>query len=43
MWLTGQDIVCCGVVGAMMSGVLTATTILGLRKSAPLMKRIFAS
>jgi len=43
LWLTGQDVVSCGVVGAMMAGMLTATAILGLRQSGPLMKRIFAS
>jgi all-trans-retinol 13,14-reductase len=42
LWLTGQDIVSCGVVGAMMGGLLTATAIAGPRKMAPVMKRIFA-
>ncbi|HET8731070.1 MAG TPA: NAD(P)/FAD-dependent oxidoreductase [Moraxellaceae bacterium] len=31
LWLTGQDIVSCGVVGAMMGGVLTAQAIGGLK------------
>ena len=43
LWLTGQDVLSCGVVGAMMAGMLTATAILGLRQSGPLMRRIFAS
>ncbi|MDH4055033.1 MAG: NAD(P)/FAD-dependent oxidoreductase [Gammaproteobacteria bacterium] len=42
LWLTGQDILTCGVTGAMMAGVLTATTIVGVRKIAPLMKRIYS-
>jgi all-trans-retinol 13,14-reductase len=41
LWLTGQDILSCGVVGAMMAGLLTATAIAGVRESAPLLKRIF--
>jgi all-trans-retinol 13,14-reductase len=31
LWLTGQDILSCGVVGAMMGGVLTAQAIGGLK------------
>lgn len=42
LWLTGQDILTCGVTGAMMAGVLTATGIVGMRKIAPLMKRIYS-
>ena len=41
LWLTGQDILTCGVTGAMMAGLLTTTSIIGLRKISPLMKRIF--
>ncbi len=41
LWLTGQDILTCGVTGAMMSGVLTVTSMLGMRKVSPLMKQIF--
>lgn len=41
LWLTGQDILTCGVTGAMMSGVLTVTAILGMRRASPLMKLIF--
>lgn len=39
LWLTGQDIVSCGVVGAMMGGVLTAQAIGGL-KMLPVLKRV---
>jgi len=42
LWLTGQDILTCGVTGAMMAGMLTATSIVGVRKIAPLMKRIYS-
>jgi all-trans-retinol 13,14-reductase len=42
LWLSGQDILTCGVTGAMMAGVLTVTSIVGLRKISPLMKRIYA-
>ncbi len=41
LWLTGQDILTCGVTGAMMAGVLTTTSMIGPRKMAPLMKRIY--
>jgi all-trans-retinol 13,14-reductase len=42
LWLTGQDILTCGVTGAMMAGVLTTTSIVGMRKIAPLMRRIYS-
>jgi len=42
LWLTGQDILTCGVTGAMMAGMLTTTSIVGLRKMSPLLKRIYA-
>ena len=41
LWLTGQDILTCGVTGAMMSGMLTVTAMLGMRKMSPVMKQIF--
>ena len=41
LWLTGQDIMSCGVAGAMMGGVASATTIAGLRRMAPVMRTIF--
>ena len=43
LWLTGQDVLTCGVTGAMMAGLLTASSVAGFRKSAALMKRIFAA
>ncbi len=42
LWLTGQDILTCGVTGAMMAGLLTVTAMAGPRKIGPLMKRIYA-
>jgi len=41
LWLTGQDVLTCGVTGAMMAGLLTTSTIIGMRKSTGLLKRIF--
>lgn len=41
LWLTGQDVLTCGVTGAMMSGVLTTTAMVGMRKISPLMKKIY--
>jgi len=41
LWLTGQDVLTCGVTGAMMAGLLTTTAILGLRRSRPLLNRLF--
>ncbi|MDE2401182.1 MAG: NAD(P)/FAD-dependent oxidoreductase [Burkholderiales bacterium] len=40
LWLTGQDIMSCGVVGAMMSGVMTASSVAGMRRMWPLLKKI---
>ena len=40
LWLTGQDVLTCGVTGAMMAGMLTVTAMMGLRKISPLMQRI---
>jgi len=42
LWLTGQDILTCGVTGAMMAGLLTTMSMVGTRKMAPLMKRIYS-
>jgi all-trans-retinol 13,14-reductase len=42
LWLSGQDILTCGVTGAMMAGMLTTMSIVGARKMAPLMKQIYA-
>ena len=41
LWLTGQDVLTCGVTGAMMAGLLTTTAIIGPRKAATLMKHIY--
>jgi all-trans-retinol 13,14-reductase len=41
LWLTGQDVMSCGVTGAMMGGLAAATSVAGLRRMAPLMKRVF--
>jgi len=41
LWLTGQDILTCGVTGAMMAGLMTTTAMTGMRRMGPLMKRIF--
>lgn len=40
LWLTGQDTLSCGIVGAMMSGVLTTTAVAGMRRIGPVLKRI---
>ncbi|HSN52117.1 MAG TPA: NAD(P)/FAD-dependent oxidoreductase [Woeseiaceae bacterium] len=42
LWLTGQDTLTCGVTGAMMSGLLTTTALVGMRRIGPLMKRIYS-
>ena len=41
LWLTGQDILTCGVTGAMMAGLMTTTAMVGVRRMAPLMKEVF--
>jgi all-trans-retinol 13,14-reductase len=40
LYLTGQDIVSCGVVGALMSGMITAMSVVGLRGAKELMRKI---
>jgi all-trans-retinol 13,14-reductase len=42
LWLTGQDILTCGVTGAMMAGLLTTMSMVGARKMAPLMKQVYS-
>jgi len=42
LWLTGQDILTCGVTGAMMAGLITTMSMVGTRKMGPLLKRIYA-
>jgi len=42
LWLTGQDVLSCGVAGAMIAGFLTATQILGFKNGLKLAKDAFA-
>ena len=42
LWLTGQDILTCGVTGAMMAGLITTMSMVGARRMAPLLKKIYA-
>lgn len=42
LWLTGQDVLTCGVVGAMMAGMLTSLSVAGMRRMGPLLKRVMA-
>ena len=42
LWLTGQDVLTCGVTGAMMAGMITTMSLVGTAKMGPLMKRIYA-
>ena len=42
LWLTGQDVLSCGVAGAMIAGFVTAIQILGWRKGAKLAKKALA-
>jgi len=41
LWLTGQDVMSCGVAGAMMGGVAAATSVAGLRKLSPVLRGVF--
>ena len=41
LWLSGQDVLTCGVTGAMMAGLLTTTAIVGPRRAATLIKHIY--
>ena len=41
LYLTGQDIMSCGVAGAMFGGLVTAQSILGWRRGGALLQRIF--
>jgi len=43
LWLTGQDILSCGVAGAMIAGLVTAIKVLGLRKGIKLAKMALAN
>ncbi|MBB3060666.1 phytoene desaturase family protein [Microbulbifer rhizosphaerae] len=42
LYLTGQDILSCGVAGAMFAGAVTAQSILGWRRGTALLRRVFA-
>jgi all-trans-retinol 13,14-reductase len=42
LWLTGQDTMSCGVVGAMMGGVVTFATMAGFLAGSRVLKRAFA-
>ena len=42
LWLTGQDVLSCGVAGAMIAGFLTAARILGVRDGMKLAKLAFS-
>ena len=41
LWLTGQDVMSCGVAGAMMGGMTAATAIVGARRMLPVMQQVF--
>ena len=41
LWLTGQDVLTCGVTGAMMAGMITTMSMVGARQMRPLLKRIY--
>ena len=40
LYLTGQDLISCGVVGALMAGMVTAMSVVGFRGAGTLMKKI---
>jgi all-trans-retinol 13,14-reductase len=42
LWLTGQDVLTCGVTGAMMAGLITTMSMVGPRTMGPLMKKIYS-
>jgi len=42
LWLTGQDTMSCGVVGAMMGGVTTFAALAGWRQGTRVLRRAFA-
>jgi all-trans-retinol 13,14-reductase len=42
LWLTGQDVLTCGVTGAMMAGLITTMSMVGPRTMGPLMKQIYS-
>ncbi|SDK54460.1 phytoene desaturase family protein [Microbulbifer yueqingensis] len=42
LYLTGQDIMSCGVAGAMFGGVVAAQSILGWRRGTALLRKVFS-
>ncbi|WP_066960827.1 NAD(P)/FAD-dependent oxidoreductase [Microbulbifer sp. Q7] len=42
LYLTGQDIMSCGVAGAMFAGLVTAQSLLGWRRGGAVIRRIFS-
>jgi len=42
LWLTGQDVMSCGVTGAMMGGLAAAVAVAGMRKMGPVLKDVFS-
>lgn len=40
LWLTGQDVMSVGIVGAMVGGTLTATAIAGVRRMGPMLAKL---
>src|SRR5512137_924235 len=38
LWLTGQDVMSCGVSGAMMGGMASAVAVAGMRRMGPVLK-----
>ena len=42
LYLTGQDVITCGVVGALMAGMVTAMSVVGVRGAGVIMKKIKA-
>jgi all-trans-retinol 13,14-reductase len=41
LWLTGQDVMSCGVTGAMMGGLASAVSLAGMRRMSPVLKGVF--
>ena len=41
LWLTGQDVMSCGVTGAMMGGLACAVSMAGARRLSPVLREVF--